>query len=136
MAFLDGMPPERLCQPIVESFSSRGGSVRLDARVRAFELNDDGDVAGFRLTDGSLVTGDVYVSAMPGESGGWGVDGGGNEGRKKTRHPKLTSLPQPPNNHSSRHHQKDDTRRLARPPLLLQAGQAGGCARHQFAPLV
>ena len=69
MAFLDGMPPERLCQPIVDVFRGRGGEVRFNARVRGFELDDDGLVEGFRLTDGSLVTGDAYVSAMPGKEG-------------------------------------------------------------------
>jgi 15-cis-phytoene desaturase len=67
MAFLDGMPPERLCQPMVDAFAAKGGSVRFNARVRGIELDDDGLVEGFRLTDGSLVTGDAYVSAMPGE---------------------------------------------------------------------
>ncbi|KAL0018116.1 hypothetical protein WJX77_000935 [Trebouxia sp. C0004] len=28
MAFLDGLPPERLCQPIVDHFKQRGGEIR------------------------------------------------------------------------------------------------------------
>ncbi len=30
MAFLDGNPPERLCEPIVDSIEARGGEVHLD----------------------------------------------------------------------------------------------------------
>jgi 15-cis-phytoene desaturase len=35
MAFLDGAPPERLCQPMVDYFKARGGEVKLDARIKA-----------------------------------------------------------------------------------------------------
>lgn len=28
MAFLDGLPPERVCQPIVDHFKQRGGDIR------------------------------------------------------------------------------------------------------------
>ena len=68
--------PPRLCQPIVDWFERRGGSLRFNARLQEILLADDGGVAGFRLTDGSVETGDVYVSAMPGERSewkGWGV---------------------------------------------------------------
>jgi 15-cis-phytoene desaturase len=66
MAFLDGMPPERLCAPIAESFTAKGGSVRMSSRLQEILLDDDtGAVTGFKLVDGSVVTGDAYVSAMP-----------------------------------------------------------------------
>ena len=66
MAFLDGMPPERLCAPIADSFKAAGGEVRLNSRLKEILLADDGQVEGFKLTDGTVVTGDAYVSAMPG----------------------------------------------------------------------
>lgn len=65
MAFLDGNPPERLCMPIVDHIQSRGGEVRLNSRVKKIELNDDGTVKSFLLTDGSVVQGDAFVFATP-----------------------------------------------------------------------
>ncbi|KAI5056439.1 hypothetical protein GOP47_0028257 [Adiantum capillus-veneris] len=65
MAFLDGNPPERLCQPIVEYFSAKGGQLHLNSRLQKIALNDDGTVKHFELTNGKIVEGDVYVSAMP-----------------------------------------------------------------------
>jgi 15-cis-phytoene desaturase len=66
MAFLDGAPPERLCEPIVEYFKAKGGELQLNARLKEIVLNDDGTVKHFALADGREVTGDLYVSAMPG----------------------------------------------------------------------
>jgi 15-cis-phytoene desaturase len=65
MAFLDGAPPERLCEPIVEYFKAKGGELQLNARLKEIVLNDDGTVKHFALADGREVTGDLYVSAMP-----------------------------------------------------------------------
>nr|QMU23691.1 5-cis-phytoene desaturase [Eleocharis dulcis] len=65
MAFLDGNPPERLCMPICEHIQSLGGEVRLNSRIQKLELNSDGTVRQFVLTDGSVVTGDAYVFATP-----------------------------------------------------------------------
>ncbi|KAA8494342.1 15-cis-phytoene desaturase [Porphyridium purpureum] len=70
MAFLDGAPPERLCQPIVEHIEARGGKVLLRHPVKQIELNEDGSVAAFvvRGVDGrseTRMTADAYVSAMP-----------------------------------------------------------------------
>merc|ERR1711990_493253 len=42
MAFLDGAPPERLCQPMVDHIESLGGEVHLDCPLREIKLNDDG----------------------------------------------------------------------------------------------
>ncbi|MGB3518729.1 MAG: 15-cis-phytoene desaturase, partial [Elainellaceae cyanobacterium] len=70
MAFLDGAPPERLCQPVVDYVTERGGEVHLNAPLKEILLNDDGSVRGFLLRglDGEsdrTVTADAYVSAMP-----------------------------------------------------------------------
>jgi len=66
MAFLDGSPPERLCMPIVDHIRSRGGEVRLNSRIKKIELNPDGTVKHFALSDGTQITGDAYVCATPG----------------------------------------------------------------------
>ncbi|KAL9411417.1 hypothetical protein AB3S75_045084 [Citrus x aurantiifolia] len=65
MAFLDGNPPERLCLPIVEHIQSLGGEVQLNSRVQKIELNDDGTVKNFLLTNGNVIDGDAYVFATP-----------------------------------------------------------------------
>ena len=70
MAFLDGNPPERLCQPMVEHIEARGGEVHLEAPLREIELNGDGSVAGFRIggvggKEGYTLKADAYVSALP-----------------------------------------------------------------------
>ena len=66
MAFLDGNPPERLCLPIVDHIQSLGGEVRLDSRIQNIELNHDGTVKSFLLTNGNVIEGDAYVFATPG----------------------------------------------------------------------
>ncbi|HBE21179.1 MAG TPA: 15-cis-phytoene desaturase [Cyanobacteria bacterium UBA11159] len=70
MAFLDGSPTERLCQPLVDYITERGGEVRLNAPVQEFLLNSDGTVRGFQLQgvnggEKEVLTADAYVSAMP-----------------------------------------------------------------------
>ncbi len=70
MAFLDGNPPQRLCQPIVDYIKARGGDVQLNSPLRQIELADDGSVSGFRLAglkgqEERTVQADAYVSAMP-----------------------------------------------------------------------
>jgi 15-cis-phytoene desaturase len=70
MAFLDGNPPQRLCQPIVDYVTARGGEVHLQAPLREIELNPDGSVSGFRIggiagKEGTTLTADAYVSALP-----------------------------------------------------------------------
>jgi 15-cis-phytoene desaturase len=69
MAFLDGSPTERLCQPIVDYITAGGGEVRLNAPIKEFLLDDEGKVKGFLLkgTNGAseeVITADAYVSAM------------------------------------------------------------------------
>ena len=70
MAFLDGSPTERLCEPIVDYITQGGGEVRLNAPLKEIVLNEDNSVKGFliRGLDGKsdeLFTADLYVSAMP-----------------------------------------------------------------------
>ncbi|BAQ62811.1 phytoene desaturase [Geminocystis sp. NIES-3708] len=70
MAFLDGSPTERLCQPIVDYVTERGGEVRLNAPLKEILLNEDGTVKGFLLrglngANDEIFTADAYVSAMP-----------------------------------------------------------------------
>ena len=70
MAFLDGNPPERLCEPIVASIRERGGEVHLDSPLREIRLAADGSVRGFRIggiqgQPGREVEADAYVSALP-----------------------------------------------------------------------
>jgi len=65
MAFLDGSPPERLCQPMVDYFTSRGGELKMNSRVQKIILNEDKTVKCLKLTDGSEIEGDVYISAVP-----------------------------------------------------------------------
>ena len=69
VAFLDGSPTERLCQPLVDYIVERGGEVRLNAPLKQILLNSDDTVQGFRLRglDGAEDTdiqADAYVSAM------------------------------------------------------------------------
>jgi len=70
MAFLDGAPPERLCQPMVDYITERGGEVRLNAPLKEILLNADGKVKGFLIrglngAENEILTADAYVSAMP-----------------------------------------------------------------------
>ncbi|MBD2778116.1 15-cis-phytoene desaturase [Iningainema tapete] len=69
MAFLDGSPTERLCQPLVDYITSGGGTVRLNAPLKEILLDGDGNVKGFLIrglngASDEVVTADVYVSAM------------------------------------------------------------------------
>lgn len=67
IAYLDGAPPERLCQPMVDYIVARGGEVHLNAALQDIRLNLDNSVAGFCLATPSgpvEVTADAYVSAL------------------------------------------------------------------------
>ncbi len=69
IAFLDGSPTERLCQPIVDHITQGGGEVRLNAPLKEIALNTDGTVNHFviRGLNGApdeALTADIYVSAM------------------------------------------------------------------------
>ena len=69
VAFLDGSPTERLCQPLVDYITEGGGEVRLNAPLKQIVLNEDGTVKEFLLRglDGApdeVIKADIYVSAM------------------------------------------------------------------------
>jgi 15-cis-phytoene desaturase len=70
MAFLDGSPTERLCQPMVDYITSKGGEVRLNAPLKEIQLNPDGSVKSFLIrglngAEDEVISADIYVSAMP-----------------------------------------------------------------------
>lgn len=67
IAFLDGSPTERLCEPLREYIESRGGRVVVDAPLTRILINNDDDksVAGLLLKGNEVVSADAYVSAMP-----------------------------------------------------------------------
>jgi 15-cis-phytoene desaturase len=69
IAFLDGSPTERLCSPIVDYITERGGEVRLNAPLKEILLNADGTVKGYLIrglngAEDEIFTADFYVSAM------------------------------------------------------------------------
>ncbi|WP_320666531.1 15-cis-phytoene desaturase [Prochlorococcus sp. MIT 1307] len=70
MAFLDGAPPERLCQPMVDYIECHGGEVHLNSPLKNINLNDDDSVKNFEIIDSETkelkrVTADAYISALP-----------------------------------------------------------------------
>ena len=70
MAFLDGAPPERLCQPIVDHIRASGGDVFLNSPLKKINLKEDGCVENFLIgsakeSHGKEIEADAYVSAMP-----------------------------------------------------------------------
>jgi 15-cis-phytoene desaturase len=70
MAFLDGSPTERLCEPLVDYITEGGGEVRLNAPLKEILLNADGSVKGYLIRgvngeEDEVFTADLYVSAMP-----------------------------------------------------------------------
>lgn len=70
MAFLDGAPTERLCNPLVEYITERGGEVRLNAPLKEIMIDEDKTVKGFLLRGlngepDEIFKADAYVSAMP-----------------------------------------------------------------------
>ncbi|WP_392531458.1 15-cis-phytoene desaturase [Nostoc sp. C117] len=69
IAFLDGSPTERLCSPMVDYITERGGEVRLNAPLKEILLNADGTVKGYLIrglngAEDEIFTADFYVSAM------------------------------------------------------------------------
>lgn len=65
MAFLDGNQPERVCAPMVDHITARGGEVRVSSPVKQIVTNDDGSVKHLLMRDGSTIEADEYISAMP-----------------------------------------------------------------------
>ncbi|NJL85017.1 MAG: 15-cis-phytoene desaturase [Leptolyngbyaceae cyanobacterium SM1_1_3] len=69
IAFLDGSPPERLCQPIVEYITERGGEVHLQKPLKQILLNPNDTVRGFLIrglegAEDEVLTADIYVGAV------------------------------------------------------------------------
>ncbi|NEQ30111.1 MAG: 15-cis-phytoene desaturase, partial [Leptolyngbya sp. SIO4C5] len=69
IAFLDGSPPERLCQPIVDYVTERGGEVHLQKPLKQILLNEDNTVKGFAIrglngASDEIITADIYVGAV------------------------------------------------------------------------
>ncbi len=69
IAFLDGSPTERLCEPLKEYIESKGGIIRTNSPVQRIITHEGGDhkdtVAGLLLKGDEVVSADYYVSAMP-----------------------------------------------------------------------
>ena len=69
IAFLDGSPTERLCEPLREYIESKGGIVRTNSPVQRIITHADGKdkdtIAGLLLKGDEVISADYYVSAMP-----------------------------------------------------------------------
>ncbi|NDJ16017.1 15-cis-phytoene desaturase [Myxacorys almedinensis] len=69
IAFLDGSPTERLCQPMVDYVTERGGEVHLNQPLKQVLLNSDRTVQAFLMhglngAPDQVLTADLYVSAL------------------------------------------------------------------------
>ncbi len=69
IAFLDGSPTERLCQPIVDHITAGGGEVILEKPLKELVLNADNTVRHFLIRGlngqpDEIIEADAYVSAM------------------------------------------------------------------------
>jgi 15-cis-phytoene desaturase len=64
-AFLDGNQPDRLCKPMVEHIERHGGRVLTGQPVRSINVAAGLEVVSLTLDDGSELTADMYVSALP-----------------------------------------------------------------------
>jgi 15-cis-phytoene desaturase len=70
IAYLDGAPPERLCQPIADYVIERGGEVHTGASLKQIVVDADGNVEkliirGLDDAPDQEIFADAYVSAMP-----------------------------------------------------------------------
>jgi len=70
IAFLDGSPTERLCQPLADYITSKGGIIRTNSPVQRILIHpknspNENCVAGLFLARNEVVTADYYVNAMP-----------------------------------------------------------------------
>ena len=69
IAYLDGAPPERLCQPIADYVIERGGEVHTGSSLKQIVLDADGNVEkliirGLDDAPDQEIFADAYVSAM------------------------------------------------------------------------
>lgn len=66
MALVKGSPDTNIWRPLIGQIESRGGRVELGRKVIGIEHDQAANrVTGFLLDDGSTVSGDAYISAMP-----------------------------------------------------------------------
>jgi len=67
IAFLEGSPTGRLCEPLKRYIEQRGGIVRTDAPVKRILANKDLEhsISGLVLRGNEIVAGNYYLSAMP-----------------------------------------------------------------------
>lgn len=66
MALVKGSPDTNIWRPLIRQIEGLGGRVELGRKVAGIEYDEANNrVSGFLMDDGSTVTGDVYVSAMP-----------------------------------------------------------------------
>jgi 15-cis-phytoene desaturase len=69
IAFLDGSPTERLCQPMVDYITGHGGQVMLEKPLKEIVLNADQSVKHFILRglkgqSDEIIEADLYVAAL------------------------------------------------------------------------
>jgi phytoene desaturase len=66
MGLVKGSPHERIWLPLIDMLVKRGTEFRLNAKVSEIVYDPISNrVSGFRLEDGELLTGDLFISAMP-----------------------------------------------------------------------
>jgi phytoene desaturase len=66
MALVKGSPQTRIWEPLIARLGALGGTVDLGRKVTQIAYDAASNrVQGFVLDDGTLLSGDVYVSAMP-----------------------------------------------------------------------
>lgn len=66
MALVKGSPDVNIWRPLIGQIEAHGGRVELRRKVTGIEYDEVANrVTGFQMDDGSLITGDIYVSAMP-----------------------------------------------------------------------
>jgi 15-cis-phytoene desaturase len=66
MALVNGSPDVNIWRPLIGQIEQLGGKVVLGRKVTEIAYDPESNkVDGFVLDDGSTITGDVYVSAMP-----------------------------------------------------------------------
>lgn len=66
MGLVKGAPHERLWEPLMDLLGKRGATVVLNRKVEQICYDaTSNQVTGFALDDGTQITGDLYISAMP-----------------------------------------------------------------------
>jgi uncharacterized protein with NAD-binding domain and iron-sulfur cluster len=66
MALVKGSPDTNIWRPLIGQIEALGGRVELGRKVIGIEYDEAANrVGGFLLDDGSTISGDAYISAMP-----------------------------------------------------------------------